>query len=68
MHPVIIGVLFVAALVVGYVFRGWIAGELVASKAELSVFATRLESAIAQDEKTAKTFVANIIADIRKKL
>jgi hypothetical protein len=68
MHLVIIGVAFVVALVLGYAFRGWIHGELIASKSELTSFATRLENSLASDEKTVRTVVNNVLSDIRKKL
>lgn len=68
MHLVLIGVVVIVALILGYAFRGWIHGELVASKLELTSFANRLETSLAADEKTVRTVVGNVLNDIRKKL
>jgi hypothetical protein len=56
----------VVGIGLGYGFRGLIGHEI--SKADLTAFAARLESAVTADVATVKTLVAGVAADIRKKL
>jgi predicted transporter len=66
MHLIIIVVVGLVGIGLGYGFRGLIHREI--SKADLTAFASRLESAVTADVATVKTLVANVAADIRKRL
>jgi hypothetical protein len=68
MHVLLIVAIVVVCVGAGYGFRGLLHRDLVASKAEIAVFSTRLQSAAASDLQTLRTVVAGVVEDIRKKL
>lgn len=69
MHEIV--VILIAGVVAGALvwgFRGWISRELVASKADLTGFAGRLEAAAQKDINSFKNDVLAVAHDIRAKL
>lgn len=68
MFPLLIAFAILAGFASGYFLRKKIETTLVASKADIAMYARELEISMEKDGQAAKAHVQNVIKDLRGKL
>ncbi|HEX4381254.1 MAG TPA: hypothetical protein VH022_14525 [Candidatus Acidoferrum sp.] len=68
MFPLVIAFVIIAVFAAGYFLRKKIETTLVASKAEVSMYARELEMSLEKEGQAAEANVKNVIKNLRAKL